>query len=284
MAVKPFLKSAWYSAWLGWKIETNWTDPLTFAGYYLLRPFAGLLIVGFIFLIGSFAAGKISTQYFTYLFLGQISFIYVSQITITTGSLIHEERSKYETLRSLYVTPTSLRPYLLGRALSAAFASTVSMVLTLLLGTFVFSYVLGIRLEIDLLKVNYLALGLSVLIGIASLISLGFLLSGINLLSTRLQFTLSEYVSGIFFLLGDVIFPPSMLPSPLNLLASSLPITYYIRAVRASVLPGTWDTILPNIVMLLLLAIIITIVGLLGFGASEKRAKHLGILDRKSEY
>jgi ABC-2 type transport system permease protein len=162
--------------------------------------------------------------------------------------------------------------------------ATIAVFSTLLLGTFVFSYVLGMRLEIDLLKVNYLALGLSVLLGVASLISLGFLLSGINLLSTKLQFTLSEYVSGIFFLLGDVIFPPSMLPSPLNLLSSALPITYYIRAVRASVLSGAWDAILPNMAMLLLLAMIITVAGLLGFGAAEKRAKRLGILDRKSEY
>lgn len=284
MAVRSFLKSAWYSAWLGWKLETNWADPLTFTGYYLLRPFAGLLIVGFIFLIGSFAAGATNPQYFTYLFLGQISFIYVMQITVTTGYFIHEERAKYETLRSVYVTPTSIRPYLLGRALSGAFASTVSLLLTLSLGTFIFSNLFGLNLQINLLSINYPALLVSMLLGIVSLISVGFILSGINLVSTRLHFNLSEYVSGIFFLLGDVIFPPSMLPYPFPLLSNALPVTYYTRAVRASIIDGTWGSIIPNLQMLLLMAVLTVIAGSIIFTAAENRAKRLGIIDRKSEY
>ncbi|MCS4537518.1 MAG: ABC transporter permease [Thaumarchaeota archaeon] len=284
MAVKSFIRSAWYSAWLGWKLETNWADPLTFAGYYLLRPFASLLIVGFIFVIGSFAGGNTNTQYFTYLFLGQIAYVYVLQITVTTGYFIHEERAKYETLRSVYVTPTSIRPYLLGRALSAAFASTVSLLLTIVFGTIVFSGLLGLNLEIDLFRINYAALVMSLTLGIVSLISTGFILSGINLVSTRLQMNLSEYVSGIFFLLGDVIFPPTTLPYPLYLISYVLPVTYYTRAVRASIIDGAWDVVIPNLQMLLLMAILTTIVGSIVFAAAEKRAKRLGVIDRKSEY
>jgi ABC-type polysaccharide/polyol phosphate export permease len=284
MAVKSFIYSAWYSAWLGWKLETNWADPLTFAGYYVLRPFAGLLIVGFIFVIGSFAGGNINTEYFTYLFLGQIAYVYVLQITVSTGYFIHEERAKYETLRSVYVTPTSIRPYLLGRALSAAFASTVSLLLTIIFGTIVFSGLLGLNLDINFFRINYIALVVSLTLGIASLISTGFILSGINLVSTRLHMNLSEYVSGIFFLLGDVIFPPTTLPYPLYLISYALPVTYYTRAVRSSLIDGTWNTIVPNLQMLLLVSILTAVVASIVFAAAEKRAKRLGVIDRKSEY
>jgi len=284
MAVKSFIRSAWYSAWLGWKLETNWADPLTFAGYYLLRPFAGLLIVGFIFVIGSFAGGNTNAQYFTYLFLGQIAYVYVLQITVTTGYFIHEERAKYETLRSVYVTPASIRPYLLGRALSATFASTISLLLTIVFGTIVFSWLLGLSLQIDIFKINYAALVLSLALGVVSLISVGFILSGINLVSPRLHMNLSEYVSGIFFLFGDVIFPPTTLPYPLYLVSYALPVTYYTGAVRASIINGSWDTVVSNLQMLLLTAILTTVVGSIVFAAAEKRAKRLGVIDRKSEY
>ncbi|MBM3897438.1 MAG: ABC transporter permease [Thaumarchaeota archaeon] len=284
MAVKSFIHSAWYSAWLGWKLETNWADPLTFAGYYVLRPFAGLLIVGFIFIIGSFAGGNVNEQYFTYLFLGQIAYVYVLQITVSTGYFIHEERAKYETLRSVYVTPASIRPYLLGRALSAAFASTVSLLLTIIFGTFVFSGLLGLNLEINFFRINYIALVASLALGIVSLISTGFILSGINLVSTRLHMNLSEYVSGVFFLLGDVIFPPTTLPYPLYLISYALPVTYYTRAVRTSIIDGAWNTVFPNLQMLLLVSILTALVGLTVFAAAEKRAKRLGVIDRKSEY
>ena len=284
MAVRSFIRSAWYSAWLGWKLETNWADPLTFAGYYLLRPFAGLLIVGFIFVIGSFAGGNTNKQYFTYLFLGQIAYVYVLQITVTTGYFIHEERAKYETLRSVYVTPGSIRPYLLGRTLSAAFASTVSLLLTIVFGSIVFSWLLGLDLQINILRINYAALTLSLALGVVSLISAGFILSGINLVSTRLHMNLSEYVSGIFFLFGDVIFPPTTLPYPLYFVSYALPVTYYTRAVRASITNCSWDTVIPNLQMLLLMAVLTTVVGSMVFAAAEKRAKRLGVIDRKSEY
>ena len=53
MAVNAILRTVKQAVWLGWKVETNWADPIVFAIYYLVRPIAGLLIVGFMFLVGS---------------------------------------------------------------------------------------------------------------------------------------------------------------------------------------------------------------------------------------
>ncbi len=48
MAVADFVKSARESFRVGWKIESNWTDPVLFATYQVIRPLASLLIVAFI--------------------------------------------------------------------------------------------------------------------------------------------------------------------------------------------------------------------------------------------
>src|SRR5438034_2810225 len=45
MAVADFVKSAGESFRVGWKIESNWTDPVLFATYQVIRPLASLLIV-----------------------------------------------------------------------------------------------------------------------------------------------------------------------------------------------------------------------------------------------
>ncbi len=43
------LAESWRSfriaAWLGWQVESNWTDPLLFAVYSLVRPLAGAAIL-----------------------------------------------------------------------------------------------------------------------------------------------------------------------------------------------------------------------------------------------
>src|SRR5947208_14281814 len=53
MAIADFVKSAGESFRVGWKIESNWTDPVLFATYQVIRPLASLLIVAYIVISGS---------------------------------------------------------------------------------------------------------------------------------------------------------------------------------------------------------------------------------------
>src|SRR6266478_1770863 len=65
MAVADFVKSAGESFGVGWKIESNWTDPVLFATYQVIRPLASLLIVAFIVIIGA-SVGAASNPTFDY--------------------------------------------------------------------------------------------------------------------------------------------------------------------------------------------------------------------------
>ena len=62
-----------------------------------------MLIVGFIFLIGSFVSGIVDPMLFTFLFIGNTFFIYVAHIMIMMSFLIHEDRAHYEVLKHIYL-------------------------------------------------------------------------------------------------------------------------------------------------------------------------------------
>ena len=47
--LKTFSRSFRPAAWLGWQVESNWTDPLMFFAFQILRPVASVLILVFMY-------------------------------------------------------------------------------------------------------------------------------------------------------------------------------------------------------------------------------------------
>lgn len=284
MAVGTILRTIKQAVWLGWKVETNWADPLVFTVYYLIRPVAGLLIVGFIFLIGSVVSGAVDPGLFMFLFIGNSFFIYVVQIMMMMAMLIHEDRAHYEVLKHIYLTPGSLEWYIVGRALNGVMNSSVSLLLTLVLGVAVFQYGLGIPFQIDWLSVDLGLLGLSLLLGIICFMAIGFILCGINIMTSKVQFMLNEYVSGILYLFGGVVFVPEILPPWGQQISSAMPVTYFLRIVRFSFLhQGSFD-VQTDLLYLVVTIVITILVGLAVFKVAMFKARRDGLIDRKEEY
>lgn len=284
MAIGTILRTIKQSVWLGWKVETNWADPLVFAIYYLIRPVAGLLIVGFIFLIGSVVSGVVNPELFMFLFIGNSFFIYVVQIMMTMSMLIHEDRAHYEVLKHIYLTPASLQWYIVGRALNGVMNASISLLLTLGLGVAIFQYGLGIPIQINWLNINLGLLGLSLLLGIVCFMAIGFILCGINIMTSKVQFMLNEYVSGILYLFGGVVFLQEILPPWGQHISNALPITYFLRIVRFSFLhQGNFD-VQSNLLYLVGTMIATTLVGLAVFKVAMLKARRDGLIDKKEEY
>lgn len=284
MAVSTILKTVKQAMWLGWKVETNWADPIVFAIYYLIRPLSGLLIVGFIFLIGSFVAGSFNPEYFAYMFVGNCFFIYVVQIMMTMSFLIHDDRAHYEVLKHIYLSRGSLKWYILGRALNGVMNASVSLILTLALGILIFQGLLGVQIPINWLEVDYPLLALSLALGIICFIAMGFILCGVNLMTAKVQFMLPDYVSGILYLFGGVVFLPEMLPNWGQAISNALPITYFLRSVRFSILHQANFNPQNELTYLLLTTIATVIVGMAAFRVSEYKARRDGLIDKKEEY
>jgi ABC-2 type transport system permease protein len=272
------------AVWLGWKVETNWADPLVFAIYYLIRPVAGLLIVGFMFLIGSGVTGTIDPGLFAFMFVGNSFFLYAVQIMMTMSMLIHEDRSHYEVLKHIYLSPGSLWWYILGRSLNGVMNASISLLLTLGLGVLIFQGLLGVQIPINWSGIDFPVLALSLVMGLVCFIALGFVLCAINIMTSRVQFMLSEYVTGILYLFGGVVFMPQFLPSWGQAVSNVLPVTYFLRSVRFSILHETDVALQTDLLYLALTTIATIVVGIGFFKLAMYRARKLGLLDRKEEY
>jgi len=284
MAVGTILRTVKQAMWLGWKVETNWADPLVFAIYYLIRPVAGLLIVGFIFLIGSVVSGTVDSGLFTYLFIGNSFFIYVVQVMMTMTMLIHEDRAHYEVLKHIYLAPGSLSWYIVGRALNGVMNASVSLLLSLGLGVAIFQYGLGINIPINWLGIDWGILGLGLLFGIICFMGMGFILCGITIMTSKVQFTLPEYVSGILYLFGGVVFLPEILPSWGQHISNALPVTYFLNIVRFSFLHQANLDVQMNLLLLIVTVIATVLIGLAVFKVAMFRARRNGLIDKKEEY
>jgi ABC-2 type transport system permease protein len=285
MAIGTVLRTIKQAIWLGWKVETNWADPLIFAIYYLIRPLAGLLIVGFIFVVSSMVAtAPLDPSYFAFMFVGNGFFIYVSQIMMSMSMLIHDDRAHYEVLKHIYLSPGSLAWYIFGRALNGVMNASVSLLLMFGFGVLIFQGLLGVQIPIDWFGINFPVLALSLILGIVCFVAMGFMLCAINIMTSRVQFMLSEYVSGILYLFGGVVFLPEILPSWGQAVSNALPITYFLRIVRFALLGQTSITVELNLLYLVLTMMATIAVGVISFKIAMYKARKDGLIDKKEEY
>jgi len=284
VAVGAILRTVKQAVWVGWKVETNWADPLVFAIYYLIRPVAGLLIVGFIFLIGSAVSGIVDPGLFAFLFIGNTFFIYAVQVMMLMSMLIHEDRAHYEVLKHIYLTPGSLQWYIVGRALNGVMNASVSLLLTLGLGVAVFQFGMGIPIPIDWLSIDFGVLSLGLLVGVVCFMAIGFILCGINIMTSKVQFMLPEYVSGILYLFGGVVFLPEILPLWGQYISNALPVTYFLRIVRFSFLHQAGFDMHTNLLYLTVTTILTAFAGLAFFRVAMFKARRDGLIDKKEEY
>ncbi len=265
---------------LGWKIESNWTNPFVFLTYMVAKPIASVLLVGFVFIIGS--VSSIDKNLFLNVFIGTIFFIYPAYIIITLAYLVHEDRAKYEVLKHIYITPFSLKPYIVGRGIASAINSSISVLISFVIGIVIFNSYFVLDITLDLLNMNYLLLVTSILVGVTGFIFLGMILYAINLVTFKLQYSLSEYTTGILFLLSGVVFPTSMLPYPLQIITEALPTKHFLNLARKSIL--NMDNYINDLILLALTTLTISFVAIIVMHMIEKKARVKGTIDRKAEY
>jgi len=283
MAVADTVKVLMQGAWVGWKVESNWTDPFVFLAYIIAKPIASVFLIGLIFLIGSDAAGITDPEFFFYAFTGAIFFIYPATMAVSLGYLVHEDRAKYEVLKQIYIAPESVKPYIFGRAAAAAINATVSVIVAYIIGTMTFGTFFGLDLGVNALQVHYPLLIGSILLGVTAFSFLGLLLCAINLFSFKLQYSLSEYTTGMMFLLSGVVFPVSMLPVVAQQLGYALPTTYFLNLVRLA-LSNSSVPFITDLIYMILGTIGFAIASLLLFRLAEHKARQKGMIDRKAEY
>ena len=120
------------ATWLGWQIAANWTDPLWFAIYSIVRPVsrAAILVV----MYGVITRGDFTNPLFPYIFLGNAFYSYVFTVMNGVSWAVIDDREHYKTLKYMYIAPIRNPLYQLGRGVARFMTASFSVVFTILAG------------------------------------------------------------------------------------------------------------------------------------------------------
>jgi ABC-2 type transport system permease protein len=274
------------AAWLGWQIESNWTEPFLFIGYSVLKPIASALILVFMYLVVT--QGDFSNPLFAYMYVGNAFFIYVGAVLLGVSSTIVEDREHYGMLKYIYVSPIQVYFYLLGRGMAKTITATIAVGITLAFGA------IALDVRPDIFSVDWPLLIAALLLGLAGLGFMGIFLAGILLITARHNDIVAEAVAGALYLLCGAVFPISVMPDFLQALGQAIPITYWLEALRRALLgtekmqelqTGLEHFSTATILLILAgstLAAIVLSVGV--YRWCEHRAKEKGMIDMQTMY
>jgi ABC-2 type transport system permease protein len=272
------------AAWLGWQIESNWTDPFLFAVYSLVKPLAGAAILVVMYSI--ITEGAFEAAIFPYIYLGNAFYIYVGQLMNGVSWAVIDDREHYKTLKYIYVAPVNFPLYLVGRSVARFLVATISVVVTILIG------VLFLQIDIVPYQVNWPLFVAALVVGVIMLSMMGLILGGVMLLLVHHSWELGQAVAGALYLFSGAIFPLEVLPAFLRPLGYANPITYWLELLRRS-LVGEVAQAFPTLrhldnldlmAILVGLTILFSFLSIFIFRWCEHRAREQGKIDIVTNY
>jgi len=278
------LRSFRTAAWLGWQIESNWTDPFLFAIYALIKPLASAMIL--VVMYGIITQGDYGSLLFAYMFLGNAFYIYVGRIMNGLAWAVIDDREHYKTLKYIYTAPVHYPTYLIGRGVASFLAGSIAVAVTILFG------VVFLHLRIDLAAVNWPLFILALFIGLVMLAMMGLILAGMMLLLANHLWGIGEAVAGALYLFSGAIFPLEVLPAWLRWVGYIMPVTYWLELLRRALVgrvANAFPTLqgLSNLQILGILAGLTIVLGAIAFWTFrwfEHQAREQGMIDMVTNY
>lgn len=267
--------------WLGWKVESNWTDPLLYVGYSVIRPVAGSLILAFMFIA---VTRQTAGPMLEFLIVGTAFWPFVLSGTRGMVMGMLEDREQFQTLRALYSSPVSYRVYLIGRALAQVVSvAIVSAIVTLSIGVIA----LNLHVSLGVSSIAY-ALAATVL-GAGAVLALGLIATAAVFFLTHEAWNMPEGVAMGLYLLSGAIYPVTILPGWLETIARALPLSWWLEATRRGLTPRAPQQFpafsdAATLGVLAVLTAAFAVIAWIVFGISETRARRVGGYDERSGY
>ena len=284
MQLSETLRSFKIATWLGWQIESNWTDPFLFAVYSIVKPLAGAGILVVMYSI--ITKGNFDTPIFPYIYFGNAFYIYVGAVMVGISWAVIDDREHYKTLKYMYIAPIRIPFYWLGRGVARFLTGSVAVLITISFG------VLLLHVPLDLARVDWPLFIVSLVVGIVMLSMLGLILASITLLVAHHFFLIGEAVASALYLFSGAIFPLDVLPAWLRPVGFALPITYWLELMRRSLTGGVAQAFptlarfsdLQLLGILLGLSVLFGLVSVLVFRFCDYRARERGLIDFVTNY
>jgi ABC-2 type transport system permease protein len=272
------------AAWLGWQIESNWTDPFLFAVYSIIKPLtsAGILVV----MYATVTRSNFASTAFTYIYLGNAFYIYVGAVMTGMAFAVIDDRERFRTLKSVYVAPVDIRMYLIGRGVARFFTGSLSVLVTVAFG------VLFLQVSVHVGEVRWMLFLAALAVGAVMLAMLGLLLASVVLVIAHQSWLIGDAVAGALYLFSGAIFPLEVLPPYLRPIGLALPLTYWLELIRRALvghvaqefptLAGIGDLELLGILVAATAALGVT--AIVAFRVADHHARERGLIDRTTNY
>jgi ABC-2 type transport system permease protein len=262
---------------LGWAVSSNWTRPILFVAYSLLRPVSMALILAVMYTV---ITGNAATTrpYLAFLIIGTAFWSFIQEGVSEFANGILEDRGRYHILKYAYIAPLGFPIYLVGRATSKLASAAASVVIVLLVGSF------ALHLGIDPLQIDYPLLVAACLLAFVSVIAFAITFSTM-LLAGRDTNGYGDIIAQFLYLFSGAIFPISVLPGPIAWLASLSPLPYWLELCRRAILHGRVYQMFPSmsdgeVLLRLVVATAGTVLlGYILFRFTDRRARRLGHID-----
>lgn len=282
--LSTFRRSFLPAAWLGWQIESNWTDPFLFLTFSIVKPIAGVLILVFMYNAVS-QTGPDSPMY-SYIYLGNAFYIYVAAVMAGASYSILDDRERYRSLKYIYLAPINIPIYLFGRAVARFITGTIAVAITLAAG------VLFFRVPFNPAGVDWLVFFAALALGIVCLAFMGILIGTWTMTIRTEPWFIGDAAAAALYLFSGAIFPLTILPAWLQPLGFLMPMTYWLELIRRALLgPGAaaFPTLaaFSNAQLFAILALITVgfgVVALVAYRYFDRRAREEGMIDAQSNF
>ncbi|WP_020471340.1 ABC transporter permease [Zavarzinella formosa] len=231
MNASPHLRTLKWSAWLGWQIESNWADLRLFFLYLVVKPITGsLMLVCMYYAAKSASPTRVPSEFLPYVYISNACYGLVGTVMFGMSYVIVSDRENYGMLKYVFISPARFQTYMVGRGLARGLEGLVGGGVTIIFGLFVFDPVRSAFTG----GIDVLWLAVFLAIGSVMLWSCGMILGSAVLNMHRNGMFMSEGIAGVVYFLSGVVFPISMLPNWLQVVAMSLPTTYWLEGMRRS--------------------------------------------------
>jgi ABC-2 type transport system permease protein len=209
------------------------------------------------------------SSYFAFALVGFAFFDYLS-VSLTAFDTSIEEARQNRTLEALLVTQTPLPLILTGSAVYPFTALAMRTCVYLGWGILFFDF--------SPRSANLLGAIAVLFASILSFVGLGIISASYSLLFRRGNPAKWLFL-GLSGLVGGMMYPVSVLPGPLRILARLVPITYALEGMRGALLANAaWSQLAPSIAALLTFAGILIPLSFGIFGWALRRVKSTGSL------
>jgi ABC-2 type transport system permease protein len=267
---------------LGWEISSNWTRPLMFVIYSVLRPISAAFILVVMYRVISGRAPG-TTAYLAFLVSGVAFWSFVQYGFAGLSNGISEDRGEYKMLKYVYTSPAHFYVYLLGRGLAQLASAVASAIIVLVVAT------IALGLPINPLHVKYPMLLAGSLLALTAVIAMA-MAYGLLLLRAIDSHGYGELGAEVLYVISGAIFPITVLPGFLATIASLSPLVYWMEIIRRSLLGANAIRMFPalsdgEIMLRLLLTTVATVIlAHLVFGWADRVARRRGLIDMESNW